>query len=156
MKITLGDTTVTVYVTPGHTQGTLSSVFPVKDNGQAHVRGKQFCYDSGLSVPLIIRWPTNFAAPRHFKAGSVDTRLLEAIDLAPTMLAIAGAPIPDKMQGQTFLGANAAPPKQYVFGARDRWLVKVDGAHAHVEQSVYADAEPEGHGTDGYEPGAAA
>jgi len=90
------------------------------DNGQAHVRGKQFCYDSGLSVPLIIRWPTNSAAPHHFKAGSVDTRLLEAIDLAPTMLAIAGAPIPDKMQGQTFLGANAAPPKQYVFGARDR------------------------------------
>jgi arylsulfatase A-like enzyme len=90
------------------------------DNGEAHVRGKQFCYDSGLKVPLIIRWPANFAAPRHFKPGSVDERLLEAIDLAPTMLAIGGAPIPDKMQGQPFLGANAGPPKQYVFGARDR------------------------------------
>src|SRR5688500_2843338 len=90
------------------------------DNGEAHVRGKQFCYDSGLKVPLIIRWPTNFAAPRHFKSGTVDDRLLEAIDLAPTMLAIGGAPIPDKMQGRAFLGANAGPTKQYVFGARDR------------------------------------
>jgi len=90
------------------------------DNGEAHVRGKQFCYDSGLHVPLIIRWPTAFAAPRHVKPGTIDDRLLEAIDLAPTMLAIAGASAPDKMQGRSFIGANAGPPKQYVFGARDR------------------------------------
>ena len=90
------------------------------DNGQAHVRGKQFCYDSGLNVPLIIRWPANFPAPRHLNPGMVDQRLLEAIDLAPTMLAIAQASVPDGIQGKVFLGANAAAPKQYVFGARDR------------------------------------
>lgn len=33
-KITLGDTTVTVVSTPGHTPGTLSYVFPVKDQGK--------------------------------------------------------------------------------------------------------------------------
>lgn len=90
------------------------------DNGEAHVRGKQFCYDSGLRVPLIVRWPANFTPPRHFKPGMVDDRLLEAIDLAPTTLAMAGAPIPDKMQGRAFLGANAGAAKQYAFGARDR------------------------------------
>jgi metallo-beta-lactamase class B len=37
MKVTLGDTTVTTYLTPGHTQGTLSSIFTVKDNGTPHV-----------------------------------------------------------------------------------------------------------------------
>jgi len=37
MKLTLGDTTLTLYVTPGHTLGTLSTVIPVKDNGQPHV-----------------------------------------------------------------------------------------------------------------------
>ena len=58
------------------------------DNGQAHVRGKQFCYDSGLLVPMIIRWAKNFPAPKHYKAGTVDERLIEAIDLAPTMLDI--------------------------------------------------------------------
>jgi metallo-beta-lactamase class B len=37
MKLTLGDTTLTLYVTPGHTLGTLSTVIPVKDRGQPHV-----------------------------------------------------------------------------------------------------------------------
>ena len=37
MKVTLGDTTVTVYVTPGHTAGTLSSIIPVKDGGKPHL-----------------------------------------------------------------------------------------------------------------------
>ena len=36
-KLTLGDTTVTLYITPGHTPGTISVVFPVKDNGTPHV-----------------------------------------------------------------------------------------------------------------------
>ncbi|MEK7685738.1 MAG: sulfatase [Verrucomicrobiota bacterium] len=90
------------------------------DNGQSHVRGKQFCYDSGLRVPLIIRWPKDFPAPKRFQPGTVDDRLLAAIDLAPTMLALAGAPKPAKMQGEIFLGGHAAPPRQYVFGARDR------------------------------------
>jgi metallo-beta-lactamase class B len=36
-KLTLGDTTVTLYITPGHTPGTISSVFPVKDNGVSHL-----------------------------------------------------------------------------------------------------------------------
>ncbi len=90
------------------------------DNGQAHVRGKQFCYDSGLLVPLIIRWPKNFPAPKHFQPGGVDDRLLAAIDLAPTMLDLAGISKPAKMQGEIFLGDHAAASRQYVFGARDR------------------------------------
>jgi len=90
------------------------------DNGQAHVRGKQFCYDSGLHVPLIIRWPSGLPAPKHFRPGAADDRLVAAIDLAPTMLALAGAPVPVRMQGQVFLGPHAAPPRKYLFGARDR------------------------------------
>ena len=90
------------------------------DNGEAHVRGKQFCYEEGLHVPLIIRWAASMVPPEHFKAGSVDDRLLEAIDLAPTYLSLIGAPIPASMQGKPFLGNNVGSPKQYVFGARDR------------------------------------
>jgi N-sulfoglucosamine sulfohydrolase len=90
------------------------------DNGQAHVRGKQFCYESGLLVPMIIRWPKQFPEPKNFKAGTVNTQLLEAIDLAPSMLEIAGARVPTRMQGVPFLGDHARAPKQFVFGARDR------------------------------------
>jgi metallo-beta-lactamase class B len=36
-KLTLGDTTMTLYLTPGHTEGTISTLFPVRDGGQPHV-----------------------------------------------------------------------------------------------------------------------
>lgn len=90
------------------------------DNGQAHVRGKQFCYDSGLNVPLIIRWPKTSPPPKHFKPGGVDDRLIVAIDLAPTMLGLTGASKLPKTQGEIFLGDRSGPPRRYVFGARDR------------------------------------
>jgi arylsulfatase A-like enzyme len=90
------------------------------DNGQSHVRGKQFIYEEGQLVPLLIRWPKKFPAPAHFKAGSVDARMIDGIDLAPTMLALAGAAKPPKMQGQIFLGDRTEPDRDYIFGFRDR------------------------------------
>jgi len=36
-QLTLGDTTVTFYITPGHTEGTVSTIFPVRDGNQRHV-----------------------------------------------------------------------------------------------------------------------
>lgn len=90
------------------------------DNGQAHVRGKQFCYEEGLLVPLIIYWPKNFPTPAHFKPGSVDARLLQGIDLNATTLDIAGVSKPAKMQGHIFLGDRCEPDQRYTFGSRDR------------------------------------
>ena len=37
MKLTLGDTTLTLYSTPGHTPGTISTIIPLKDGNQKHV-----------------------------------------------------------------------------------------------------------------------
>jgi metallo-beta-lactamase class B len=37
MRLTLGDTTVSIYITPGHTGGTLSVLVPVKDHGEPHL-----------------------------------------------------------------------------------------------------------------------
>ena len=104
--------------TDGLAESTLIVFFG--DNGQAHVRGKQFCYDSGLLVPMIIYWPKNFPAPKQFRAGTLDEHLIAAIDLAPTMLSLAGMKTLPKMQGQVFLGEKAVAPRQYIFGARDR------------------------------------
>ncbi len=89
------------------------------DNGQAHVRGKQFCYEEGLLVPLIVYFPKGVKKPDSFKPGSVDERMLMSIDLAPTTLALAGAKKPAAMQGDDFL-VNPPAPREYVFGARDR------------------------------------
>jgi metallo-beta-lactamase class B len=35
-QLTLGDTTITLYLTPGHTEGTISTIFPVRDGGRTH------------------------------------------------------------------------------------------------------------------------
>jgi len=90
------------------------------DNGQAHVRGKQFVYESGLHVPLIIRWPKNFPAPKNFKAGTVSDQIVQSIDLTATTLSIAGGKKPPKMEGRVLFGEKAEAPRHYAFGARDR------------------------------------
>jgi N-sulfoglucosamine sulfohydrolase len=90
------------------------------DHGQSHVRGKQWCYDSGLRVPLMVRWPKNFPAPAGFKPGTVNDHIVEAIDVTATLLAIAGVPKPAKLQGRALFGPQAGPPRQYAFAARDR------------------------------------
>ena len=90
------------------------------DHGQAHVRGKQFVYDDGLRVPFIIRWAKNFPEPKGFKAGTLSDRIMEAIDIAPTLIDLAGAAKPAKMQGRILFGEHAGPAREYAFGARDR------------------------------------
>jgi len=91
------------------------------DHGEAHVRGKQFCYEEGLHIPLIIRWPKALPAPALYRAGLVEDRLVASIDLLPTLLDVAaGKSKPAGMQGEVFLGAHADAPRPYVFGARDR------------------------------------
>ncbi len=83
------------------------------DHGRAHVRDKQFLYDGGIQIPLIIRWPG------HIKPGTVNDDLISAIDLAPTSLNLSGISVPKNMQGQAFLGADANS-REYIVAARDR------------------------------------
>jgi len=90
------------------------------DHGQAMPRGKQWCYDSGLGIPLIMYWPEGVAAPQGYEPGGVTDRLVESIDLTATTLAAAGIPKPEVMQGQVLFGENADPPRDAAFGARDR------------------------------------
>ena len=93
------------------------------DHGRAMPRGKQWPYDSGLHIPLIIYWPEGNAslpAPAHFTRGEQSEQLIASIDLSATTLALAGVTKPEKMQGQVFLGSQSEPPRTYLFGGRDR------------------------------------
>ena len=90
------------------------------DNGRLEPRGIHWCYDSGLRVPMIIKWPKNFPPPPQYRAGSVDERILSLIDLTATTLGFAGIPKPPLMQGRVFLGAHAEAPRTYAFAGRDR------------------------------------
>lgn len=90
------------------------------DNGRLEPRGIHWCYDSGLRVPMIIRWPRNFPAPPQCQPGTVNDQLISLIDITATTLAIAGVPRPMLMQGRCLLGVDADPPRHYAFAARDR------------------------------------
>ena len=89
-------------------------VFFWGDHGRGLPRGKRFVYDSGLKVPLIVRWPGTIAA------GSVVDDLVSLMDLGPTVLTLARVPVPPHMQGRAFLGQGKPPARQYVFAHRDR------------------------------------
>lgn len=90
------------------------------DNGRLEARGIHWCWDSGLRVPLIIRWPKNFPPPPQFRPGSVSDQVISLLDLMATTLAIAGIERPAGMQSRIFLGERADPPRTFAFAARDR------------------------------------
>lgn len=81
------------------------------DHGISHARGKQFLYDEGTHIPLIVRGPGVPSGTR--------SDLVEHIDIAALSLAAAGIAVPAAMQGQNILSPNYQP-KQAVYAARDR------------------------------------
>ena len=89
-------------------------VFFWGDHGRGLPRHKRWIYDSGVHVPLIVRWPGKL------QPGSVNDELVAFLDYAPTVLSLAGVPIPKHLQGRAFLGEQTGPPRQYVYAARDR------------------------------------
>jgi len=88
-------------------------VFFFTDHGISHVRGKQFLYDEGIRVPLLVRFPD------RRRGGTVRSDLVSLIDVAATSLDLAGIPIPDYVQGRALFAAGFEPRRQ-VFSARDR------------------------------------
>jgi len=103
----------------GHFEDTL--VFFFADHGRAMVRGKQWPYDSGLQVPLLIQWPTGVESPEQYEAGTVDDRLVNIIDVTATTLWAAGVQPPMLMQGRVFYGSRADRlERSFVFGERGR------------------------------------
>jgi arylsulfatase A-like enzyme len=143
-------------------------------------RGKRWPYDSGIRVPLIVRWPRAAGNPggrpasaatgtsataepgfrgatvnaagghmahpapdalapatsadgshrlppvRGFEPGTVAEQLVSTVDLGPTVLSLAGLPVPSYMQGRVFLGPEAQPERDYVHASRDRYDTSYD------------------------------
>ena len=99
-------------------------VFYWSDHGDGVPRSKRSLYDSGLRVPLMIRWPKGLGST--LTPGSVNDDLVSFIDLAPTVLALAGAEIPAHLQGRVLVGPKAGPAPEFVFAARDRMDTEYD------------------------------
>src|SRR5262245_58848681 len=99
-------------------------VFYWSDHGDGVPRSKRSLYDSGLRVPLMIRWPKSLRPP--FEPGTVSDQLVSFVDLAPTVLAIAGVEVPTHLQGRVLVGPKASPEPELVFAARDRMDIEYD------------------------------
>ena len=90
------------------------------DNGRLDARGIHWCWDTGLRVPLIIRWAGDFTPPKGYESGGMSDQLISLLDLTATTLRMAGIDPPLNMQSRTFLGSDSDPPREFVFSARDR------------------------------------
>lgn len=95
-------------------------VFYYSDHGGVLARSKRFVFDSGLRTPLIIRFPKAYAHLAPGKPGSSIDRLVSYVDFAPSILGLAGLPVPAHMQGQAFLGPKQGPPREYAYSSRAR------------------------------------
>lgn len=85
----------------------------IGDHGICQIRGKQFLYDEGTRIPMIVRWPGKV------KPGSVNTDLVSSLDICATVLEIAAAKPPVPLQGVSLFGPDLAA-RQYLFAARDK------------------------------------
>lgn len=110
-------------------------VFYFGDHGGVLGRSKRFLYESGTHVPFIIRIPERY---KHLfpakKPGAKIDRLISFVDLAPTLLSIAGIPIPEYMQGKAFLGKQKTAAPEYAYMFRGRMDERYDMSRAVRDQ----------------------
>lgn len=101
-------------------QGVLeqTAIFFITDNGRPFPRCKTSVYDSGIQSPLLVRWPAGRVRP-----GSTCDRLTSSVDLAPTLLELAGLPAAPTFQGRSLarlLSDPTAKIRDHVF-AEHNW-----------------------------------
>jgi arylsulfatase A-like enzyme len=88
------------------------------DHGVGLPRGKRSCFDTGLRVPLIVRYPDKK------DAGTRSDRVVSFVDLGPSVLSLAGIKPDERLDGTPFLGQYATKRNDY----RDGY------AYAHADR----------------------
>ena len=98
-----------------------SYIFFYSDHGGMMPWTKREILERGTHIPLLIKFPGGKGA------GTIDQQLISSIDLAPTVLSLAGIKPPAYLNGQAFLGKfRSKAPRKYVFAARDRMDTEYD------------------------------
>ncbi|MBC5766754.1 sulfatase family protein [Ramlibacter albus] len=101
-------------------------VFYYSDNGGITPRGKRFCYELGTRCALVIYVPPKWAHLMPHAPGSVVKQPTCFVDIAPTLLSIAGIAPPRHMHGRALMGKYYKAPAKYVFSGRDRMDERYD------------------------------
>lgn len=103
-------------------------IFYWGDHGSGMPRNKRWPYNSGLHVPFIAHFPEKWKhlAPDEYTTGGTSDRMISFVDLAPTMLSLAGMEPKEWMQGRAFAGEFEKEGTEYSFGFRGRMDERVD------------------------------
>lgn len=103
-------------------------VFYYADHGSGMPRSKRWPSNSGLQVPFVVFFPEKWRhlAPKEYQVGGVSDRLISFVDLAPTVLSLAGIKPPDWLQGRAFAGPHQAESPSFLFGERGRMDERMD------------------------------
>ncbi|MBI4873647.1 MAG: sulfatase-like hydrolase/transferase [Acidobacteria bacterium] len=103
-------------------------VFFYGDHGSGMPRSKRWPYNSGLNVSILVHFPEKYrrlAAP-EYRPGTKTDRLVGFVDLAPTVISLAGMKPSEHFHGQAFLGRYAAPERPFNHGFRGRMDERYD------------------------------
>lgn len=101
-----------------------TAIFLFSDHGMKLHRHKQFLYEGGIQMPLIVVGP-------GVPAGKVRDDLVSGIDVSAASLSVAGVKRPDRMEGRDFL-ASDYQPREYLVAARDRCDYTIEKIRAVV------------------------
>jgi uncharacterized sulfatase len=103
-------------------------VFYYGDHGSGMPRSKRWPCNSGLHVPMVVYFPPKWEhlAPKEYKSGGMSNRMVSFVDLAPTVLSIAGVKPPEWMQGYAFAGPHQSEPQTFLYGERGRMDERMD------------------------------
>ncbi|MCH7750904.1 MAG: sulfatase-like hydrolase/transferase [Planctomycetes bacterium] len=103
----------------GHADDTI--IIHYSDHGGILPRAKRFTYDTGTHVPFVAYFPKKWEHLSAVQQGTSTDEVVGFIDLPPTLLSLAGIPIPDHMQGRAFAGEQRSEPETeyaFLFGQR--------------------------------------
>lgn len=105
-------------------------IFYYGDHGGVLPGSKGYVYETGLHVPMVVRIPEKYKDLVDKKMGSRAKRFVSFVDLAPTVLDLAGIKVPKQMDGRPFLGKNidlkALRNNNVTYGYADRFDEKYD------------------------------
>ena len=111
-------------------------IIVMSDNGSPFWRAKKFLTDPGLQTPLIVYWPQQIKQHREIN------QLVSTVDIAPTLLELAGIDVPHDMEGVSFArwlsGPDDKPHHEFVYGERgDSLLGSENGRSIRDTQYLY-------------------
>ena len=105
-------------------------IFYFGDHGGVLPGSKGYAKERGLHVPLVVRVPEKFREGLGFEIGSRVDGFVSFIDFGPTLLHLAGLPVPKSLDGKAFLGAGidaqGLSTRDETFGYADRFDEKYD------------------------------